>query len=564
MGRSSEKVFKKRKGVYHPRKKDVQATKTENKTSASEKKMPNLNDSYSDYLPKFESNIIIDINVLCDMFKNFARCRNCDNGLDISLERNSGLAANLSLKCTECDCTVKFNTSPKVSENSQLYAVNLRFVYALRSIGKGAEAGRVLCGILNLPDPPTRFARYNTKLLDAVKEVASEVMSDAVKEACQESESGVDLAVGVDGSWQKRGFSSLNGVVAVTSVDTGKVLDIEVLTKFCACQNKKNHSANCKRNFSGSSGMMEVQGALAMFGRSMGEHGARYTKYLGDGDSKAYTCVKDSHPYGKNYPIEKLECVGHVQKRMGTRLFKFKEKSRGNILADGKTLAGRNRLTKEHIIAIQNYYGQAIRDNLESVEKMKQAIWAIFLHKSSTDAVPQHGFCPTGDKSWCSYNKAIATNNPPPKHKNTIPVTIMEEIRPIFKDLAHPDLLKKCLHGRTQNSNESFNHILWSRIPKTTFVQFETLSFGAYEAVCSFNVGNISRMKVLKKLSIEPGYYTARTMKRLDEERVLRAKYARNQQTKSRRKEKRLKRKREDAIVLKNPKNQGYGAGLYP
>ncbi|GFT79183.1 hypothetical protein NPIL_325791 [Nephila pilipes] len=30
----------------------------------------------------------------------------------------------------------------------------------------------------------------------------------------------------VDGSWQKRGFSSKNGVVTVTSVDTGKALEL--------------------------------------------------------------------------------------------------------------------------------------------------------------------------------------------------------------------------------------------------------------------------------------------------------------------------------------------------
>ncbi|GFW01833.1 hypothetical protein TNCV_60851 [Trichonephila clavipes] len=40
-----------------------------------------------------------------------------------------------------------------------------------------------------------------------------------------------DLAVAVDGSWQKRGFSSKNGLVTVTSVDTGKVIDVEVFSK---------------------------------------------------------------------------------------------------------------------------------------------------------------------------------------------------------------------------------------------------------------------------------------------------------------------------------------------
>lgn len=59
-----------------------------------------------------------------------------------------------------------------------MHVINQRFVYALRSIIKDAEAGRILCGVRNLPNPPTRFARYNAKLLQAVKEVSDEAMED--------------------------------------------------------------------------------------------------------------------------------------------------------------------------------------------------------------------------------------------------------------------------------------------------------------------------------------------------------------------------------------------------
>ncbi|GFV88932.1 uncharacterized protein TNCV_4507061, partial [Trichonephila clavipes] len=95
------------------------------------------------------------------------------------------------------------------------------------------------------------------------------------------------LAVAVDGSWQKRGFSSKNGLVTVTSVDTGKVIDVEVFSKHCICPNKTKHFQNCKRNFEGYSGKIEVAGALSIFQRSQSLYNVRYTKYLGDGDSKA-------------------------------------------------------------------------------------------------------------------------------------------------------------------------------------------------------------------------------------------------------------------------------------
>ncbi|GFW66600.1 hypothetical protein TNCV_3841391 [Trichonephila clavipes] len=37
----------------------------------------------------------------------------------------------------------------------------------------------------------------------------------------------------VDGTWQRRGYSSMNGCVAALSVDTGKVVDIEIMSSYC-------------------------------------------------------------------------------------------------------------------------------------------------------------------------------------------------------------------------------------------------------------------------------------------------------------------------------------------
>ena len=49
-------------------------------------------------------------------------------------------------------------------------------------------------------------------------------------------ESLEDIAVSFDGTWAKRGHTSLFGVVFVLSVDTGEVLDYYALSKYCkAC-----------------------------------------------------------------------------------------------------------------------------------------------------------------------------------------------------------------------------------------------------------------------------------------------------------------------------------------
>ena len=55
----------------------------------------------------------------------------------------------------------------------------------------------------------------------------------------------------------------------------------------------------------------------AIFARSLLSRRLRYTRYLGDGDSKSYKTVADAEPYGSNVRVEKLECCGHIQKRNG-------------------------------------------------------------------------------------------------------------------------------------------------------------------------------------------------------------------------------------------------------
>ncbi|GFU71281.1 uncharacterized protein TNCV_3782661 [Trichonephila clavipes] len=129
---------------------------------------------------------------------------------------------------------------------------------------------------------------------------------------------------------------------------------------------------------------------------------------------------------------------------------------------------------------------------------MQQAIWAIFLHKLSTDEKPQHGFCPSDSDTWCKFKKAELLGETY-HHKNSLPVDVVEAMRPVFRDLANPELLKKCLHGGTQNPNESVNNVIWSRVPKKTFVQLELLSLGTYDAVSSFNMGNVSKLEILRK-----------------------------------------------------------------
>ena len=101
---------------------------------------------------------------------------------------------------------------------------------------------------------------------------------------------------------------------------------------------------------------MEVGGTMAMYERSVQKNGLRYVLFIGDGDSSTFQTVSDAKPYGNDVTITKKECVGHVQKRLRTRLRKLKSSYTKRKLSDSKSIGGRGRLTDKMIDTMQNYY----------------------------------------------------------------------------------------------------------------------------------------------------------------------------------------------------------------
>ena len=99
--------------------------------------------------------------------------------------------------------------------------------------------------------------------------------------------------VTIDGSWQKRGFTSLNGVV--TAVVNNKVIDTKAFSKRCKdCPIWKKHreSPDYNRwkadhiyhiNHTKSSGTMEAAGVLEIFSRTVKKYNLIYHKYLENG-----------------------------------------------------------------------------------------------------------------------------------------------------------------------------------------------------------------------------------------------------------------------------------------
>jgi hypothetical protein len=259
-----------------------------------------------------------------------------------------------------------------------------------------------------------------------------------------------------------------------------------------------------------------------IFQRSELKRNLRYVKYLGDGDTKTFLEISKAQPYGE-LKVEKFECIGHVQKRMGTRLRKLKQQLRGEKLPDGKTLGGKGRLTDKLIVKWTVYYGNAIRSNTHSLQSMREAVWATYCHMCSTDKEPLHMFCPKGVESWGRFQQHSANDDREKgefHHTPSVPIEVMKSVKKVYADLSAPNLLRRCLTGKTQNANESFNSVVWKFCPKTSGCGKSIAEIAVYEAVISFNEGHSGRLQTLKELGIFPGMFTTAAAVKADTERV--------------------------------------------
>ena len=540
-----------------------------NTPTVSEKKVEIINVP-SPSLRNITGNRIMDMDILSSIIC-LLLCPVCKLGnmkLSEITSKKKGLASCLLFQCSRCSYFIEQYTS---KSNKQSFEINTRAVYSMRSCGQGYAGLERFTSLMNMPKPITanNFDKIVNHLAVSVQEVAEETMTDACRELKQSKNEDTsivtDVDVSCDGSWQKRGYSSKNGVVTIISMDTGKVLDVEPMSKSCKACSLKDKLKNenpaaydlwkaehlCKMNYVGTAGNMEPVGAKRIWERSILKNGLRYVKFYGDGDSKGFCSVQNT--YGE-LSVEKLECVGHVQKRVGCRLRNLKKREKG--------LGGKGKLTDNLIDKLQIYYGVAIRSNKNDLAGMQAATRATLFHVASSAQNNYHfPHCPTGKDSWCKYNKDRANGTNTYKPGPGLPLNIIMKVKPIFQELSSTDLLMKCLHGRTQNQNESFNAMIWDRLPKIRFVSLQLLKLGVYDAVANFNVGRKASVLIYEKLGIIPGTYTLQGCRKINRKRLFTSKYANLETTKSRRKIRRGTTKaRNDQNQQKSGKSYEAGA----
>lgn len=323
----------------------------------------------------------------------------------------------------------------------------------------------------------------------------------------------------------------------------------------------EGHQHLCQVNHFGSSGSMDASGMLSMFQRSVEAHSARYTEFLGDGDSEAHKLITEQAVYG-DVEVTKLGCVGHVQKRLGSRLRSLKKRLGRTRLEDGKTIGGSGRRTKTTIDKLQVYYGKAIRNNSHDLQAMKNAVMAIWHHMQSTNERPDHDFCPPGDDSWCGFQRDVAKGTSDYQHNHPLPKAVANGILPIFEALSDEDLLACCLHGGTQNQNEAINALIWQHAAKETHSGLVVVELAVFLAVSHFNDGAVSIISVLQELGIYPGQHCITASQKLDHNRLRHSRRKSSERAKSRRKQLRnLKKGYIDSLEARE--GQQYEAGTF-
>ena len=467
---------------------------------------------------------IVHDDMLNELFTNLS-CESCGKKeLKANNTGEFGYSTKLQVKCLSCKAEYGSTYSSPRMTDSKRFEINKNMVKAFLNIGKGHASLEIFSMTLGIQTMDRKT--FDKCVLQLVNESVIErqkILEMARAKVREEhlklnpaflNSDIIDIGVSFDGSWHKRGHSSLYCVGYVIDILTGLVIDYFIVSKYChdctktASDFGENspefeiwyeahyNSGKCEKNYDGSSASMEAHAAGMLWKRSIIDCKMRYTVLLSDGDSKTFQMLTQSKVYGDK-AIIKDECLNHVAKRLGTALRnKVKEWRVKGICLGAKK---KGNLTEEIIIKLTNYYRKAVKDNVPDLQEMKTAIFSSLYHCMSTNNKPQHHKCPPGKKSWCFFNRALASGSKIPDHcmmKTKLSESVVSKILPVYQRLASDDLLSRCTSGKTQNSNESIHSLIWKLCPKDTFVSKKRVELAAISAVSQFNMGCVASLSV--------------------------------------------------------------------
>ena len=168
---------------------------------------------------------------------------------DIMESDSQGFSPKSEIYCSNCNTFhMEHFVSSRLGDSKKApFEVNTTAVLAFRSIGCGFSAIRDWCSTMNLPNCVSREAYSNNHnkigaaskaTFDKILESSREAIQTAYKDIgiVPDEQGSLDIAVSFDGSWQRGGHSSHNGMASVIELITGLPLDHEVSLVKCLCK----------------------------------------------------------------------------------------------------------------------------------------------------------------------------------------------------------------------------------------------------------------------------------------------------------------------------------------
>lgn len=206
------------------------------------------------------------------------------------------------------------------------------------------------------------------------------------------------------------------------------------------------------------------------------------------------------------------------------------------------------------IYRLQLYYGKAIRENNDDLEKMKQAAWGAWFHISSTDQNPIHDICdPLYCKIYREFNYKHATHSLPP--------AVCIAIKPAYDDLCSDESLRQVLNSGTTNANESFHRIIWSLCTKKRYHSRKQIEIATNLGTIIYNDGFIGLIPIYKSFDILINCAVLKMLKKIDRDRIKEDQSYDPILRLEQRRKKRLERLEREAKLIENDPYK-YGAGI--
>ena len=251
-------------------------------------------------------------------------------------ERRDGLSSTLITHCHNCSEDFTLRTSSKVKglTGKPHWEANVAAVWGQMSTGGGHSTLVETMAVLGVPvmnkrcfiSTERRIGEWWGALLEESMKLAGQEERELAIARGTTCLGDPAITVILDGGWSKRthkhSYNAKSGVAIIIGYETGKILFMGVRNKYCSvcalATNGKPPEHTCFKNWDGSSSAMETDIIVEGFKMCVQQHGVKYSKFIGDGDSSVRHALVSSIPWG--FAIEKIECANHVVKCFRTHL----------------------------------------------------------------------------------------------------------------------------------------------------------------------------------------------------------------------------------------------------